>query len=90
MVRGQVDTALDVLREGDRGFRELMVSGDAGLVDKLAKLDPDRLRSIVFERSSLPATNLEWSRPAGTSCAGTAAPDGAHDARAGLDQHLLG
>jgi hypothetical protein len=50
LIRGQIETTLAVLREGQDEFRELAASDDAKLVEKLAKLDPDRLRSIVFER----------------------------------------
>jgi hypothetical protein len=50
LVRAQVKTTLALLREGHEGFRELVSSDDVALVEKLAKLDPNRLRAIVFER----------------------------------------
>src|SRR4051794_2232776 len=49
--RPQIKTTLALLREGETEFQELTaMSDDAELVEKIAKLCQDRLRSIVFER----------------------------------------
>ena len=51
VVRPQIKTTLALLREGETAFQELTAtSDDAELVDKLAGLDKNPLRSIVFER----------------------------------------
>jgi len=46
----QIKTTLALLHEGKDEFQKLEACEDAELVDKLAKLNPNLLRSIVFER----------------------------------------
>jgi hypothetical protein len=50
VTRAQVKVTLDLLREGEEEFRNLVAVDDDQLADKLAALDPKLLRSIVFER----------------------------------------
>ena len=49
--RPQIKTTLALLREAETAFQELTATNDqAELVEKIAKLGQDRLRSIVLER----------------------------------------